>query len=186
MQKTQITQNQKGFSLIELMIVVAIIGLLAAIGIPQYAKFQARARQSEAKGHLNSMYTAEKSFQAEWNGYSSNLISVGYAATGEQLRYTVGFAATACTIVGRSAGAPVENAANTQVHLATVNIAANPATFIALLTPGAVIAVPAIACTATSFTVYSFGDPKNTPTAATADQWSINDNKLITNIQVGI
>lgn len=41
--------NSEGFTLVELMIVVAIIGVLAAVAIPNYQKFQAKARQSEAK-----------------------------------------------------------------------------------------------------------------------------------------
>ena len=56
---------QKGFTLIELMIVVAIIGILAAIAIPNFMRFQARARQSEAKVNLKGAFTATKSRLAE-------------------------------------------------------------------------------------------------------------------------
>ena len=57
--KKSMKKLQRGFTLIELMIVVAIIGILAAIAIPNFAKFQARAKQSEAKANLKAIYTAK-------------------------------------------------------------------------------------------------------------------------------
>ena len=66
----------KGFTLIELMIVVAIIGILAAIAIPNFVKFQCRSKQSEAKGNLKSIYVSQESYRAENDTY------IGCAASG--------------------------------------------------------------------------------------------------------
>ena len=66
--KTKITplkifiKSQKAFSLIELMIVVVIIGILSTVAVPQYQKFQAKAKQSEAKANLAALHTCEKIF----------------------------------------------------------------------------------------------------------------------------
>jgi len=69
---------QQGFTLIELMIVVAIIGLLAALAIPKFLKFQARAKTSEAKTNLKGLYTAQKSYLAEHDAFAADLQSCGY------------------------------------------------------------------------------------------------------------
>jgi len=64
-------KEKKGFTLIELMIVVAIIGILAAIAIPNFLRFQARSKQSEAKQNLGAIYTAYTSYFSDWNTYPS-------------------------------------------------------------------------------------------------------------------
>ena len=62
-------KRSKGFTLIELMIVVAIIAILAAIAIPQYKKFQAKAKAAEAKTNLGAIASCEESYHAEHDKY---------------------------------------------------------------------------------------------------------------------
>ena len=59
------SSGSKGFSLVELMIVVAIIGVLAALAVPRFQSFQAKARQSEAKTNLSHIYTLEQSYYGD-------------------------------------------------------------------------------------------------------------------------
>jgi type IV pilus assembly protein PilA len=51
------------------MIVVAIIGILAAIAIPNFARFQAKSKQSEAKANLKAIFVAKKSYAAEFDTF---------------------------------------------------------------------------------------------------------------------
>ena len=68
--------NRKGgFTLIELMIVVAIIGILAAIAIPNFLRFQLKAKSSEGKTNLAAIRTAEESYYSEFGLYVSALAS---------------------------------------------------------------------------------------------------------------
>jgi prepilin-type N-terminal cleavage/methylation domain-containing protein len=62
-------KNQKGFTLVELMIVVAIIGILAAIAIPQFSKYRARAQNSAALADVTNLRTDMEGYFAEWQGY---------------------------------------------------------------------------------------------------------------------
>lgn len=113
--------TKKAFTLIELMIVVAIIGILAAIAVPNFIKFQCRSKQSEAKGNLKALYVSQEAFRAENDTYSditdiaadltggsaaarataSN--AIGWVPKGSKLRY--GYAVTSATSIAFSATA---------------------------------------------------------------------------------
>ena len=62
-------KSEKGFTLIELMIVVAIIGILAAIAIPNFLSYQKKAKTSEAKTSLGSIRTVEEAYAADHDTY---------------------------------------------------------------------------------------------------------------------
>jgi type IV pilus assembly protein PilA len=94
-------RSKKGFTLIELMIVVAIIGILAAIAIPNFLRFQAKSKQSEAKTNLGGIFTAQTAYFGENNGYGT-FGQIAWSPIGTQIRYeyfdgtgTVGYTAGA-------------------------------------------------------------------------------------------
>ncbi len=90
-----------GFTLIELMIVVAIIAFLSIVAVPNFFKFLAKAKRSEAYMNLSSLYTAQKVYWAEHGEYTSNLSGNGglgwkpegykKGGAGERFYYTYGF-----------------------------------------------------------------------------------------------
>ncbi len=84
--------RKKGFTLVELMIVVAIIGILAAIAIPNFIRFQARSKQSEAKTNLKAVFTGQKSRFGERDRYSDNIGEIGFSPErGNRYGYEIGF-----------------------------------------------------------------------------------------------
>ena len=66
-------KNQKGFTLIELMIVIAIIGILAAIAIPQFSAYRKRAYNSAAQSDLRNAATAQEAYFVDEETYTSTI-----------------------------------------------------------------------------------------------------------------
>ena len=75
-------KSNKGFTLIELMIVVAIIGILAAIAIPNFIRFQLKSKSSEGKVNLAAIRTAEEGYMAEFGNYIAASASPAASAVG--------------------------------------------------------------------------------------------------------
>ena len=99
-----------GFSLIELMVVVAIIGVLAALAVPRFNIFRTRARQGEAKANLGTIFTLQETFKIEFERHYNGLggaagwggATMNSFATAQGYR---GAAAGACTATaGRNNG----------------------------------------------------------------------------------
>ena len=160
-------RQQQGFTLIELMIVVAIIGILAAIAIPNFLSYQAKAKQSEAKISLGSIFTSAIAFQAETNPqtYAPAAIGLlGYLPSGTP-RYSFWYAVDA-TAGGPGPGTPTAFHSGPAVVAGSCNTATAPAI-------GATVAA--------SQTGFTAGAKGNIDGDLACDEWHMNDQRILTN-----
>lgn len=93
-------RKNSGFTLVELLIVVAIIGILAAIAIPQFAAYRAKAYCSAAKSDLANYAIAQEAYFTDYNAYSTAATITGFTAStgvtlGTPVTAATGFTVTA-------------------------------------------------------------------------------------------
>jgi prepilin-type N-terminal cleavage/methylation domain-containing protein len=82
------TSKQTGFTLIELMVVIVIVGILAAFAIPNFLRYRAQAMQAEARSNLAGIFVGETSFYTEQKEYG-DFTDIGFSITGGKTnRYT--------------------------------------------------------------------------------------------------
>ncbi|MCB9073534.1 MAG: prepilin-type N-terminal cleavage/methylation domain-containing protein [Bdellovibrionaceae bacterium] len=171
--------NQQGFSLIELMVVVAIIAILATFAIPQYQSFQSKARQKEGMTLLNSYYVAAMATQAEMGVLPGNFVGTGFNPAG-QVHYR---------ITSQNGATPTYGPNNTTC-VSTVNNCGGYGTWTEV-TSGAFAAnavnTCTVATTSASGTFTACASANIRPNSgADVDTWSINQAKTLTNTNDGI
>jgi type IV pilus assembly protein PilA len=154
-------KGQQGFTLIELMIVVAIIGILAAIAIPNFLTYQARARQSEAKIGLGGIFTTAVSYFAENNTFVAAGNALGYKPSGTS-RYDLYYGGTgAANKITPSAGGAAVPCNVDLTAPAAVGVSTGPP-----------------AASAIGFTAGAIG---NVDADSTCDEWGMNDIRTLLN-----
>lgn len=147
--------RQCGFTLIEMMVVVAIIGILTVIAIPNFLRYQAQTRQAEAKTNLGGIFVAELAYYGE-NSRFGSFSEIIYSLTGLSNRYTYRSGAAG------AAGGPSSGTENIDLHSASMGITA---------------AENSVVPAQNSHFGFTATATANLDTDATIDQWHVNDLK---------
>jgi len=167
--------NDKGFTLVELMVVVAIIGILSAVAIPQFQTYQAKSRTAEAKIQLSALYQAEISLMSDYDNFGSCLAFAGFTRPAGQYYYAIGFTTDVDTTNAYIRANGGVNCLDTQASsfAATKQVGG-------VVTP--VSSMPASTLTANTFTACAAGAVDSGNTAAgTVSQFTVNQDKTFTN-----
>ena len=173
-------RNRKGFTLIELMIVIAIIGILAAIAIPSFIKFQARSKTSEAKTNLKAIYIAESAYYTE-KGAFGNFGDINWVPVGRTLIYA--YSINGAAITGQNPGTATGQVitADNLIYLSTNGLGTATVSFVA---PAPYSSTMTPILDNEYFIAGAAGvvAPRN----PRADCWVINDNNLLIRTHDGV
>ncbi len=104
-------QKQQGFTLIELMIVVAIIGILAAVALPAYQDYTTRAKMSELVIAADSCKSSVTEYYQSVNALPANLAASGCATQASQYVTSLDVALGVITVVAKTGGSALPAAA---------------------------------------------------------------------------
>lgn len=98
----QVNKN-KGFSLIELMIVVVVIAILAGIAIPSYQQYIQKSRRADAKDAVTRLAAAQERYFFTNNSYADTLVKLGFDDTSSEKYYTLSLSeSVTCSASGTS------------------------------------------------------------------------------------
>lgn len=171
-------RTQLGFTLIELMIVVGIIGIMVSIAGPQYERYQRKTRQSEAKIALSSMYGLQKAFYSEYSAYTPDLVAIGFSEEGSRRIYQVGTCITDAwtgSVTGKPGFSGTTNSFPVNpIYTMTWSYGGGC---------GALMLCSAYGNDSQVFVGDAFGQLKST---GSTDVWTINQIKVLTNCSSGI
>lgn len=112
----------RGFSLVELMLVLAIIGILAAIAIPAFGEYQKKAARSVAKSYMEKVAQSEEQWLVNSRGYTCNFTAVGSCTS-------------AVTLTSATASVPVPSETSSRyTYTLTVDNTATPPSYLVTAT----------------------------------------------------
>jgi len=178
------SKANRGFTLVELLIVVAIIGVLSTIGVPTFKKMVQKAKKSEAKTSLGALYTAETAFFSEYGFYGNNLPGIAYELDGSSANrlYVTGFPSATC-----SAAAAIAPSATTAAtfSLAVPTYYTNPVYFYGASATLATCAPGTVPADGSSYSGTASGMISSVAGAA-VDEWNMDNLRNLSNLQDGI